>query len=77
MLEELFFKPDNDVPLIVKLATGQDRTGVVLDSLLERLDTETMTRVLDTIKDHLSEVVKTVSGKYWIKSLSQSVNCQQ
>ena len=74
MLEELFVKPDNDVPLIVKLASGQDRTGAVLDSLLERLDTENMAKVLDTIKDHLDQVVTTVSGKYWIKNLSLSVN---
>ena len=63
-------------PLFVNLAAELDKTGGILDSLLARLDAESLRRGLELIKDHLDLVIQTELGKLWIKRLSQRVNCK-
>ena len=63
-------------PLFVNLAAELDKTGGILDSLLARLDADSLRRGLELIKDHLDLVIQTELGKLWIKRLSQTVNCK-
>ena len=75
MLEALFVS-NGDVPLIVLLASGLDKSEEILNILLKRLDDDLINRVLDTIRDHLQLVVQSVVGKNWIKKLSLKVNSE-
>jgi len=75
VLEELFVS-NGDVPLIVLLASGLDKSEEILNILLKRLDDDLINRVLDTIRDHLQLVVQSVVGKNWIKKLSLKVNSE-
>ena len=72
----LMVMDENGPPLFVNLAAELDRNGGILESLLVRLDIEFLRRGLDLIKDHLGLVIKTDLGKFWIKRLSQRVNCK-
>ena len=65
---------EEEPPLFVRLAGGLDRSGDILESVLRRLETDTMARVLDLIKEHLDKVIPKEAGKHWIKGLSQRVN---
>ena len=75
MLDEMFATfHEEEPPLFVRLAGGLDRSGDILESVLRRLETDTMARVLDLIKEHLDKVIPKEAGKHWIKGLSQRVN---
>jgi len=77
VLDEMLMVLEEDrPPLFVNLAAELDKTGGILESLLARLDTESLRRGLELIKDHLDLVIQTELGKLWIKRLSQRVNCK-
>ena len=65
---------ENHPPLFVNLAAELDKNGEILESLLVRLDIDSLRRGLELIKDHLEVVINTELGKLWIKKLSQRVN---
>ena len=65
---------ENHPPLFVNLAAELDKNGEILESLLVRLDIDSLRRGLELIKDHLEVVINTELGKFWIKKLSQRVN---
>lgn len=65
---------ENHPPLFVNLAAELDKNGEILESLLVRLDINSLRRGLELIKDHLEVVINTELGKFWIKKLSQRVN---
>ena len=70
----LMVMDEDHPPLFVNLAAELDKNGGILESLLVRLDIESLRRGLDLIKDHLDLVMHTELGKFWIKRLSQRVN---
>ena len=77
VLDEMFMVLEEDrPPLFVNLAAELDKNGEILESLLARLDTGSLKRGLELIKDHLDLVIQTELGKFWIKKLSQRVNCK-
>ena len=67
-------EPGGSSPTVVELASGLDRSGDILHSLMRRLDHEAINTVLEVIREHLSSVVTTNLGKHWIKCLSRRVN---
>ena len=70
----LMVTEENHPPLFVNLAAELDKKGEILESLLVRLDIDSLRRGLELIKDHLEVVINTELGKFWIKKLSQRVN---
>ena len=70
----LMVTEENHPPLFVNLAAELDKNGEILESLLVRLDIDSLRRGLELIKDHLELVINTELGKFWIKKLSQKVN---
>jgi len=72
--EMLMVIEENHPPLFVNLAAELDKNGEILESLLVRLDIDSLRRGLELIKDHLEVVINTELGKFWIKKLSQRVN---
>ena len=68
-------EPNGNSPTIVELASGLDKSGDILQSLIRRLDDEAIKTVLEVIREHLSLIVTTNLGKHWIKCLSRRVNC--
>ena len=76
VFEEMMMEsPDVGVPpLIVRLASGLDRHTSILDAILLRMESDTIRRVLEILKDYLETILPTESGKHWIKNLSLKVN---
>ena len=76
VFEELMMEtPSGDVPpIIVRLASGLDRHSTILEAILKRMESDTIRRVLEILKDYLETILPTESGKNWIKNLSLKVN---
>lgn len=75
--EELMTVREEGVsPMIVRLAAGVDSQGDVLESVLKRMDTDMMKRLLDIFRDYRDTVIPTESGRMWIRKLSLVINKQ-